>query len=132
MTTPLIGTFDFITLDGAVIPATGEQLQDITRQGVDGVAFRKVGKGSKSFTLKSMRDVATAAAAKTLTLEYKAAQATVVTVLDATGQSWTNLVVESVQVDAPKFVVSKSGGLDAGSSGYLVGATWVLRATETA
>lgn len=129
---PGIGAFTFIALSGSVNPGNGEQLENITRKGVDGVSFRKTGKRSRPFALKSIVDVANAAAAKSLMIDYKSAQGSVVTVDDAYGQTWNNIVIERVDLHPPRFIQSKTGGLDSGESGYMVEATWILQATETA
>lgn len=128
---PGIGAYNFVTLKGEINPGSGHQMEEITRPGVDGVAFRRIGRRGFPFKVQSMVDVATDSAAAALLSSYKALQGTVVSLTDETGQVWNNIVVLNVRPAGRKYVVAKSGGLDAGQTGYLVRCEWMLQATET-
>lgn len=121
-----IGGLSVITLRGGINPGTGEQLQDITRPGVDGIAYRKVGKRGRPFTMESVVDVANAAAVTTAIANYKALQGTLVTVVENNGQTWTNVAVLNVRPAEPQKVLTATTGSD-----YLLRATWTLQMTET-
>lgn len=125
-----IGGYSFITLEGGLNPGSGEQLEEITRPGVDGVAYRRIGRRGVPFRMQSLADVANAANAHSLILNYKALQGGLVTLVDETGQSWFNVMVLRVQCSQPKYVTGMSGGLTGGQTGYLVSADWLLQMTE--
>jgi hypothetical protein len=108
----------------------GENLQEITRPHVDGIAYRKVGKRGRTFQGESIVDVASAASAKTTFETYKATQGSLVTVVDDAGNSWTNVAVLAVRrAGNPKRTYTPVGG-EAGG-GWLLRARWVFQMTET-
>jgi hypothetical protein len=127
---PSIGGFEFITLKGEIDLGNGMQVEDVSRPGVNGVAFRLLQRRGEPFRLASTVDVANLAAANTLLLDYKEMQGTLQDVEDEHGTVWSNLMVLSVRTRQRQYTVGKSGGLVVGNTGYLVLADWVLQATE--
>jgi len=124
-----IGGRSVLSIDGDFDLATGEQLEDITRANVDGISYRKLGKRGHPFQLISLVDVATAGAAKAELEAYKALQGTLVTVVDDTGASVSQLAVLSVRRAGPvRRVVNPVGGVNGGS--YLLAARWDLEPTD--
>ena len=126
---PGIGSYNFIKLSGGINPGTGEQVEEITRAGVDGVAFRKIGKRGFAFEMRSVVDVADAAAAQTLVGNYKALQGSIVNIVDDTGRTWNNYIVLRVRPIQARPVTSATGGL-VNDPEYLVSASWIMQATE--
>ena len=129
MANPSIGAYSFLSLSLMGFNYPGEELVDITRANVDGVAYTKTGTRGRPFSAASTVDVASAAAAKALALSYAGLVGTVVTLVDASGQSWTNVAVLDVVVGPVRAVVCMVGGLaiSDGSDGYLIAARWTLQ-----
>lgn len=123
-----IGSFSFITfLRGN--QSAGEQLAEITRPGVDGVAFAKTGRRSLSYLVQTQRDVLDGAAAQQLMTDYKAIQGTLVTVVDAHGRSVDNVAVVEVREASVRPVKTLVGGA-AEANEIMVSAEWTLRDTN--
>ena len=125
-----IGTFDFISLKGGVIPGSGEQVEEITRPNVDGVAYRKIGKRGEPFEMESLVDVLDAAAAKTLLTNYKALQGTLQNLELEDGSIYSNVIVLNIRETGRQVVTNSIGGLVANST-ILVRASWTLEMTDT-
>jgi len=131
MASPSIGGNNMLDLTGAVVPATGQTVEDITRAGVDGTAYRQIGKRGPPFTMTSLVDVQTTAAAATLDGTYKALQGTLVTVVDCVGNSWSNVAVLDVSPIRIQAVTCATAGKSGANPGCLVSATWTLQCTNT-
>jgi hypothetical protein len=135
MTTPAFYydsvTYDFVSLKGEVNPGTGQQLQELTRSGVDGVAFRRVGRRGYPFRMYSVRDVVNEVAAQDLIHYYKEMQGQIINITDELGNDWYNVIVLNVRMQQPKYATAISGGLAGVSSGLIVRADWTLQMTET-
>lgn len=123
-------TFDFVTLTGDINPGIGQQLQELTRPGVDGVAYRRIGRRGVPFQLKSTRDVATIVDAYNLVHFYKELQGEIIDMRDEREVEWFNVVVLRCEVKRPRFVSGMAGGLSSSTSGYLVEVTWLLQMSE--
>jgi hypothetical protein len=123
-----ISTYTVLTMQGAVTPATGERLEEITRPGVDGVAFRRIGKKGAAFKLQTTVDTESAAGARTLYDNYKALQGQLVTITDTSGRIYTDIMVLNVQASAPQRILGASSGVTANPN-YLLNANWQLQAT---
>ena len=124
-----IGGHSVISAKGAINPQ-GERLEDTTRPGVDGVSYRRIGKKSESFQLRTFTDAASAAAAKALVATtYKGLQGTLVTVVDDMGNTWNNVAVLAVDPVSVKGVNTPVGGVVGGV--VLLECLWTLQATET-
>lgn len=121
---PSIGAYDFLSLRGDLVPGNAVQVEEITRPGVGGIAYRHTGARGEPFRMVSLVDTATAAAAATLLRNYKALQGYLTTLADDTGQIWTNVMVLRVTPDQPRQVLAASGIV------YLVRCEWALQMTE--
>lgn len=125
MPNPSIGAFEFIILRGG-LDIEGEQVETLARQGVNGTAFRKVGKRNEPISLVSVVDVLDGPATKTLWEAYKALQGTVVQVIEDNGSTWDNAVVLNVRrLGFPKKMATSIGGLVPNST-FLVTVEWQI------
>ena len=124
MSNPSIGSYDFITLKYGNAPL-GENVEEITRPGVDGIAYRKTGKRAVPFYMTGITTETSKGAVKTLVENYKKLQGTLVTVVDDIGNSWTNVMVLQMDYLGTKKVVSPVGGGD-----YVVRSRFSLQDTE--
>lgn len=106
---PSIGAKSFTFLDGQVNPL-GERLQEITRPGVDGYAYRKIGKKAEPYTMSSVTEVTSLSAEETTVDGYKDIVGTLVTVEDERGNSHENQTVLAVQHVGTQPITSPSGG----------------------
>lgn len=123
-----IGGRTVLRLKGIIEPATGEKLQDITRPGVDGVAYRKVGKRASRTQLTTIVDLASGNV-ETEIDEYKALEGTLVTIVDEAGITWSNVAVLMVRPLPIRRVASSVGGINGGTR--ILTCQWVVQATET-
>ena len=111
---PSVGTENFITLRGEVLPKSAQSLE-ITRPNVDGVATKLVGTKGEQFQLVGVADVALGApfatTLKTKMEAYMALAGTLVTVVDDHGVSWTNIHILRVARPRARAIVTSTGGL---------------------
>lgn len=133
MPNPSIGSETFKFLRGVPQPL-GEAVETVRRPGLDGYDVRKLGKQADVAVMESAVDVADASAVATKKAAYKAIKGTVVTVVDETGNSTANVLVENYAVIGEKRMAQMIGGVNvsAGSSGYWLTARWFLRELSTA
>lgn len=127
---PAIGARSFIDLRGAV-EQFGETLQDITRPGQDGVAFRKVGERGPVFEMVSIVDTTNAAAAQALYEDYKGDQGSIVNITDDKAVSHSNYAVLDVRVASIKYtsmIVGDTVNVTSGDAAHLLTCVWTLRA----
>jgi hypothetical protein len=119
---------NFITFKGQV-QKLGMHLEDVTRPGVDGHAFRKESQKSATFQLEGRRDVDNNAAAGTLFATLKSTyQGKIVTVVDDMGTTHTNLVCLDVErVDS--FTLLRAVGGVSTSKGAFLAVRFTLQAT---
>jgi len=127
MSSSSIGGYTMITVRGTPQPA-GMVLADITRANVDGHAYQEQGYHAAPEFLTSIVDLTTAAGVKTEIEGYKALQATLVTIVDDLGNSWTNVAILSVRTSGGKYVACPVGGVNGGN--YLLSAQWQVQHTE--
>lgn len=126
MTTPSIGSYNFLSMIGPALGPPAETLEDISRLGLDGHAYRKVGKRSEPVQVQTLIDVADAAAAKTLTENYLGIQGTLVTVTDAHGNAEEHVCV--LRVGDFRVSEFKTGvGMTSDANTLLVRALWTLQ-----
>ena len=110
---PAVGSITFITMDG-IPPSRGEEMKDITRPGVNGIGMKKDGTRGRRYTLRCLRDEASAATAKTTVDNALAQKSTLVTVRDALNESRTIQLVHDVRPIMHKKGVTAIGGLASG------------------
>jgi len=110
----------------------GQTLEEITRDNTDGMAARTKGKRAERFTLRTHRDVASAAAAKTmrqLYAEYAGCVANTLTlIINGEAVTYTDPIVWSVRPIEIRPLVNPVGALDANSTLLLVD-DWEIQLT---
>lgn len=126
MATPSIDTYEFLSMIGPALGPAAETVEDISRAGLDGHAYRKVGKRSEPVQLMTIKDVLNAAAAKTLIENYLACQGTLADVTDAHGNETTDVCV--LRVGDFRVSEFKTGvGMTSDTNTLLVRALWTLQ-----
>lgn len=113
-----IGGLQFLRID-PVTTAPGEEVENITRPGVDGVAYRKLGKRAVGQRLMALVDVADIAARLTLIQSASALRGTLITMYDNFGQAWTKMLVVRAEEHKTEPVRGAIGGI-AGTAGTLL------------
>lgn len=121
-----IGGITVLTMEGTPDPM-GEVLKLIARAGVDGMAYSKMGTKPAPFGLFTRSGANSATAAKTLVETYKALQGTVVEVVDATGRTWSNVVVIDVVTIRIRAIVTGVG--DAAGMTHILQTRWQMEST---
>jgi len=126
MATPQIGSQTFLSLKGP-LDEPGIALRTFVREGVDGVAYRRIGLRSDPTVLRTVTQVADAATAQTTYRIYKQMEgADPVTITDETGTEW-----ENVQVLSVRLVRIQPIGTSTGSGDYLVVCEWTVQSNYT-
>lgn len=121
-----IGGNTVLTMNGTPDPM-GQVLKPIARAGVDGVAYSKMGTRPAPFGLFTRSGASNATTAKALIETFKALQGTTVTVVDATGRTWTNIVVEDVVTISNRTITTGVG--DAAGMTQILQTRWQMRST---
>lgn len=122
-------TYSFITLKGEVQPI-GLMLEDITRPGVNGHAFREQALHAVPFDLLGVRDVNDLnAVATTMSAMITAYQGKIVTVVDDMGTSHANLVCLRVERVSAQKLLAAVGGVSSGKGALLV-VRFTLQSTQ--
>ena len=124
-----IGGESVLRMIGQIEPGSGEMLQNITRPGVDGTAYRKVGKRGAPFQITTVVDLGSDAAVKAAVSTYKGLQGTLVTLVTENSGTYTNVAVLAVREVGTRMVLTPVGGVSGGS--HLLTCQWVLQMTET-
>lgn len=113
-----IDTITVLSLNGPVHPL-GQVLEEIVRPGVDGHAYREIGKRSLPSELIAVVDAADAEDAQS-TIEYLAGQqGKLIGLTLSSGVSFDDVMLVSVQQVAGHAIVAASGGTVSGAT-YLL------------
>jgi hypothetical protein len=113
-------TFDWISLRGEVEPL-GMVLEDVTRPGVNGQAYRQVGQRGQAFEMVGVADYASLAAANTAYASLKALVGSPGSIIDDYAiTSSLNIILLDVRRLGIRPVRSAVGGLLAGSGQALL------------
>lgn len=116
---------------GGKLARMGEKVVDISRDGVDGHAFKLMSLKSAPSVIHTFRDFDSAGAAATAILAYKTLQGAAVTVVDEVGFTDNNVVVRRVDATVTKFTGTAVGGFASAASGrVVVRARWLLQTTQ--
>lgn len=121
-----IGNIYFLAIRGRVAKP-GMAVEEITRPGVDGHAFKQIGKRAAISTLITLYDGISAADAE-LHISYSAnLKGTIVTVVYNDGTNDQNVQVLEVEPVQVKRVATAVGGLNNGN--WLVTLRWTVQKT---
>ena len=96
MAVPKIGAYFLYDMRGTVVPAA-TQVEPIARPGVDGMAYRDTGSRAHESNLYTVTMLAATTDVDGRLAQYKALVGTEVTVLDAFGSTFSNVMVLDVQ-----------------------------------
>jgi hypothetical protein len=121
------GPYTFITLKGE-IQSVARTVDDITRPGVDGHAYRENGKRGRIFEMFGLRDYLNHAAALAEYLNLQALQGQIVAVTDDRGGSAAAVMVLEVERLALEPMIKTAGGLVANST-YLMTTRFLMQNT---
>ena len=111
---PSIGGYTVITIGGVPTPLA-EVEDEITRDNVDGHAYRRKGKRAPPYALLAQVDYSSGSNRTTGIANFAALQGTLVTIVDDTGTSWTLQKVRSARVVAKQNMATAVGGVNNGS-----------------
>ena len=96
MANPTIGGYEMISIQGR--PAhLGESVEEITRPGADGHAWKYQGLRSEQRQLTTVSDFASAGAARAEMAGYAALKGQLVTIVDDFGQTYTDVMILDVR-----------------------------------
>lgn len=123
-----VGDYDFISFKGGIGP-TGQNLEEITRPNVDGIAYRKTGKRALPFQMISIVDVESAQDAQDTLLDYKELQGTLQTIEDDTGKTWEDVAILQVEHISTRKIESAVGGISSNKE-YLLTCRWSMQITS--
>ena len=112
-------------MDGGQLHKLSSQVEEFSRPGVDGVGFRVKAKKAPTGQKHTFEGVTLLANANASAEAYEAIKGTLVTVIDDSGRTVTNVMVIDVQVMR---VTATLLSVPAGNN-YLVEAVWTLKAT---
>lgn len=122
------GPFTFITLKGE-IQSLAKVVDDVTRPGVDGHAYRENAKRGRIYEMVGLRDYLDNAAAVAEYADLMALQGTIVTVIDDRGATAQNVMVLEVERLALEPMLKSVGGLVANST-YLMTMRFLMQNTK--
>lgn len=114
-----INTIPFVTLKGQVQRA-GLVVEDVTRPGVDGHAYRELARMGKPFEMIGMRDCLTFTTANAVYDALLLMQGTLVPVTDDYGAVFTGVMLLEVEKLELRPIRTPVGGVEAGSLAWLV------------
>lgn len=123
-----IGAYTFKSVSGIVEPA-GMQLQDISRPGTDGSAWREEGTKAPLCRLETMSDHEDIADSQAAFAGYKMMEGQLVAVLTTAGDAYVNVLIHSVRAIRRKPVGAIVGGLNVsnGDEGVIQTAEWTVQ-----
>lgn len=131
MASGAIGGYTFASFSGEMCPGNGVTIEEITRPGVSGVAYRQVGSKGEASKVSTVADVSSAALAAALITAYRALQGTQVAVTDGNGITWSRVIVVAAKPGKVQAARALVGGLlGPTATGWLVPCDWVLQVLE--
>lgn len=124
---PSVGSITTLTMQGRV-STLQQSMEEISRRGVDGVAFVKVGKRAPASVVTTETDVANSSAIASHVNACVALVGTLVTVTQPDGTTVPNVLILGVEFVTSKYFSRPVGGVAAGN--YIVTMRWHLQATQ--
>jgi len=125
---PSIDGYSYITLSGRPQPL-GPMVNEVTQPGANGHSFRREGRRAQRFRMRGERDVQTAADAESMIVALKNRQGSLVTVVDESGLSYSNVMLHSVTETDRIRIGSGIGGIVT-NPGWLVTHEFELQLTQ--
>lgn len=130
------GVANFLSLRGS--PAgVGQAVEDLTRPGVNGHAYRKAGRRGAPFVMIGTADCLTAAEAKLILHGVSGvdglvgkAQGSIVSVVDDFARTWANVVLLEVEPLEERKIAGAVGGLNGISGTVLLVVRFVMQMTQ--
>lgn len=120
----------FLSLVGAIDSPTGELIERIDWPGIDGQAYRKLGKKGQAFRVVGTVDLDnTGGIVATQIDTYKGMIGKLVDITDDLGMVYDNLMVLNMRPIRSRELVNAAGGLSTDMK-YLLIVEFVLEATE--
>lgn len=116
-----------ITMRGGPTPEA-ERIVDITRPGVDGAAYKKIGKRADRFEMMTMSGSNSAANAWGLVETYRNLVGTLVTLVDDHDVTWNNVAVHRIANPRVRKVATPAGGTTGMTHAVFV--RWEMQLTE--
>lgn len=123
-----VGSISLIRLDGPLAKPSYE-LETITLPGVDGVAYRRMGRRVQPLTCQGVVDVADAAGIDLLYATVAGLVATSVSVVQA-GVTFSSVLVLAAKVVGVQPIVSSRGGVLGAGATRLATIEFVLQVTQ--
>ena len=105
-----VGTVTFLTLKREPTPP-GEQVEDVTRENVDGIALRRLGTRGKPFRVIGVNAVTDGAARKTFLTSCLNLQGKIVTITDDWNVEWPYVAILDVQPQRSTAIAGGVGSL---------------------
>jgi hypothetical protein len=115
---PSLGSISFITLKGHMALG-GLQIEDISREGTDGSAYRKRQYRAEPFQMLGFRDCDTLSDAQAKFDSLVDMQGTSVSLTDDYGVTWTKTMVLDVKKVGMGKLVAAVGGVSSSKGAYL-------------
>jgi hypothetical protein len=112
-------TFDFITLRGTP-QSQGMIVEELPRPGVDGQAYRELGRRAEPFEMIGVRDVESDAAARHWIVALRQLQGTLVTVTDDFAITTPNVMLLLAAPLERKPLLAAAGGLTTGATRLVI------------
>lgn len=127
---PSIGSVEFTTLSG-IYEDQAQTIETMTRPGIDGVQARELGKTAEPSRFIGVVDVATAGDVVTKRKAVRALRGTLIDVVDDTGETESDVLVNEARlIEPPRFVATAVGGLEDTTNRYVLTFAFRLQLTE--
>lgn len=126
-----LGSFTFDTLESEIVPPNGLVLEDITRPGVEGAAFRVIGQRGRPFRARTRVTVAyDSTTVYNLLVAYRDAIGNTFQLVDPVGITWDNCLVLECMIANPVRVtkILKGAGVTQ-DNGYMIQVDWLWQLT---
>lgn len=124
-----VGPYNFIGMSG-LPPLAYWRVEDITRPGAVGVAYRADGFRGPARHLETWVDYINNADVAAKRIDYYALAGEIVQIEDNHGNTWNGMLIEQVETVSARAALHVVGGLNVSSAG-LIRVRWIVRPTAT-
>lgn len=125
-----IASFQFISFTPPALQDPVERVEELTRPGTDGQAYRLLGKRGVDQQITTITDLNSVTEADTFLANYRALIGTHVTVTDAVGESYSTMFVKSVVKVRQQNTGRCTGGPNTSNPHALLTCAWVLQSNN--